>query len=100
MIQSVFIHVLTFALTLVGFSAAAQSNLTKLSLEEAQNYAVTHSSTAKNAYLDLLIQKAKNSEITGLAYPQISAKGEFLGYIDPLKTFRSEERRVGKDSDS
>ncbi len=87
MIKPAFPRLLTAALLLTAYSAGAQHTPVSLSLEEAQDYAIKHAALAKNATLDVLIQRAKNAEITGLAYPQISAKGEFSGYIDPLKTF-------------
>lgn len=87
MIKPAISHLLTAALMLISYSAGAQNTPIPLSLKEAQDYAIKNSATAKNASLDVLIQRAKNAEITGLAYPQLNAKGEFTGYIDPLKTF-------------
>lgn len=66
--------------------AYAQQPVT-LSLQDAMDYAVKNNVNAKNAELDLLIQKAKNAEITGLALPQVSAKGEFTSYLKPLQSF-------------
>ena len=60
---------------------------TPLSLENAMEYAVKNNVIAKNARLDRLIQQAKNAEITGLALPNLSAKGEFTAYPHPIKTF-------------
>lgn len=87
MIKPAFPRLLTAALAFTAFSVHGQQTSIPLSLKEAQDYATEHAVTAKNAALDVLIQRAKNAEITGLAYPQINAKGEFSGYIDPLKTF-------------
>ncbi len=88
MIKPAFFRLLP-AVLLFAYSAAAQHTPTTipLSLKDAQDHALKYSANAKNAYLDVLLQRAKNAEITGLAYPQISAKGEFTGYIDPLKSF-------------
>jgi outer membrane protein len=80
------LYVVLSAICLYAGSASAQTPI-PLSLKEAQDYAIKHSAVAKNAALDVLIQKAKNAEITGLAYPNISGKGEFSGYINPLKSF-------------
>jgi outer membrane protein len=65
----------------------AQEQPMPLSLQDAMDYAVKNNSTAKNARLDYLIQKAKNDEITGIALPQVSGKGEFDDYINPVKSF-------------
>lgn len=58
-----------------------------LSLDQAMNLAIKNNIQAKNARLDKLNQKAVNAEVTGLAYPQISAKGEYNQYPDPVKSF-------------
>lgn len=58
-----------------------------LSLQDAMDYAVKHNAAAKNARLDVGLQKAKNREVTGIALPQISAQGQFNDFTNPQKTF-------------
>lgn len=59
----------------------------KLSLEEAMDLAVKNNVQAKNARLDIDKQKAVNAEVSGLALPNIKAKGEFNDYINPIQSF-------------
>lgn len=65
----------------------AQNNTLELSLDDAMNLAVRNNYMAKNARLDIKKQKALNAEVTGLAYPNISAKGEFNDYINQIQSF-------------
>ena len=58
-----------------------------LSLEDAMNFAVKNNLTAKNARLDILLQEAKNAEITGIALPQVKGQGQFTDYLNPMKSF-------------
>ncbi len=73
-------------IALLPWKTMAQETIS-LSLEEAMDYAVKHNTSAKNARLDIKLQKAKNAEVTGIALPNISGKGEFDDYIDPVKSF-------------
>lgn len=73
-------------IALLPWKTMAQETIS-LSLEEAMDYAVKHNASAKNARLDIKLQKAKNAEVTGIALPNISGKGEFDDYIDPVKSF-------------
>lgn len=72
---------------MLPIAGKAQEQPIPLSLQDAMDYAVKNNVSAKNARLDYLIQKAKNDEITGIALPQISGKGEFNDYINPVKSF-------------
>lgn len=86
-------YIFKSALTIIllPFAAYAQTEVQRepklLSLEDAKSFAVKNNVTAKNARLDVLIQKAKNAEVTGLALPNISAQGQYLDYLDPMKSF-------------
>ncbi len=73
-------------LVLLPATMLAQETVT-LSLDEAMDYAVKHNVDAKNARLDILVQKAKNAEVTGIALPNVSAKGEFNDYLNVMKSF-------------
>ena len=82
----------TLALSLLPLAMYGQTETTSqepvtLSLEDAMKYAVKHNALTKNARLDLKIQKAKNAEVTGIALPQVSAKGEFNDYLNPVQSF-------------
>ncbi len=59
----------------------------RLSMEEAMDLAVKNNVQAKNARLDIDKQKAVNAEVSGLALPNIKAKGEFNDYINPIQSF-------------
>lgn len=82
------LHYLLFSILLIPNSILAQdTEPMKLSLEEATNLAVKNNVQAKNARLDRMNQKAINAEVTGLALPQVSAKGEFTDYLNPIQSF-------------
>lgn len=83
---------LLFSLALITLLLPTQSfaqtdEILELSLEDAMKYAVRNNYSAKNARLDILNQKAVNDEVRGLALPNISAKGEFNDYINPVQSF-------------
>jgi outer membrane protein TolC len=56
-------------------------------MEDAMNYAVKNNIIARNARIDVLIQDARNAEVTGLALPHISAEGQYSDYLNPMKSF-------------
>lgn len=74
-------------LTTATLHAQAPPEVVQLSLQDAMNYAVKNHISIKNARLDYKIQAARNAEITGIALPQISGKGEFADYLNPIKSF-------------
>lgn len=83
---------LLFSLALITLLLPTQifaqtDEILELSLEDAMKYAVRNNYSAKNARLDILNQKAVNDEVRGLALPNISAKGEFNDYINPVQSF-------------
>lgn len=67
--------------------AQNDNNVLELSLEDAMSLAVRNNYQTKNARLDIQKQKALNAEVTGLAYPNISGKGEFNDYINQIQSF-------------
>lgn len=67
--------------------AQNDNNVLELSLEDAMSLAVRNNYQAKNARFDIDNQRAVNAEVTGRAYPNISGKGEFNAYPNPVKSF-------------
>lgn len=65
----------------------AQQGATPLSLQDAITFAIGNNDSIKNARLDVLIQKAKNAEITGIALPQISGSGQAIAYPQVVQSF-------------
>lgn len=67
------------ALALVPFVSGAQDNTAparyEFSLQQAIDYAQKNNVQVKNALLSVQIQQQTNREVTGSAYPQISASG-------------------------
>lgn len=59
----------------------------QLNMDEAMALAVKNNIQAKNARLDIEKQKALNAEVSGLALPNISAKGEYQDYLNPIQSF-------------
>lgn len=63
------------ALLLPGVTSAQEGEPLKLNMDEAVAYAMKHQVKMKNALLDQKSSLAKNKEVTGLALPNLSAKG-------------------------
>ncbi len=76
----------TLLLFLLPFLALAQEPQS-LTLQDALSYAVRNRVSIRNARLDVDIQRAKNSEITGLALPQINGSNQFTYNAVPVKSF-------------
>lgn len=67
-----FIAVLMLLLSFTGISA---QELHEFSLQQVLDYAQKNNAQLKNAQLDVQLQEQVNREVTGSAYPQISANG-------------------------
>ncbi|MFM1932957.1 MAG: hypothetical protein RL226_2260 [Bacteroidota bacterium] len=63
----------------IGLMASAQ---TRLSLQEAQNYAVEHAFAVRNARLDAAKAEREVKETLALGLPQISGSLQYNNYID------------------
>lgn len=70
MIAQLFKSVLLLSLLFTGLTAQAQSSF---SVDEAVKYALTNSTTAKNAALDEQSARARVREITTIGFPQVNA---------------------------
>ncbi|MGN6435455.1 MAG: TolC family protein [Agriterribacter sp.] len=72
---------LVLAVSLLGSELYAQQDTASthaFSLQQALDYAKTNNVQVKNALLDIKIQEQTNREVTGTAYPQISANGSLV----------------------
>lgn len=78
------------AVALFASTANAQETV-QLSLKDCIDYALKNSVSAKNARLDVALQKAKNAEITGGVLPQISAEGKYTQFFDVQQQFLPSE---------
>ena len=78
---------LTVTFLLGWLVSVAQGDPMPLSLEDAIKYSLQNNDSIKNARLDVLIQKAKNAEITGIALPQISGSGQGIAYPQVVQSF-------------
>ena len=63
------------ALLLPGVARAQEGEPLQLSLEESISFAMKHQVKMKNALLDQKSSLARNKEVTGLALPNLKAKG-------------------------
>jgi len=64
------------------FAAVANAQkINSFTVQQAVDYAKQNSVQVKNALLDYQVQKQTNREITSVAYPQISASGNFNDYL-------------------
>lgn len=63
------------ALLLPGVTRAQEGEPLKLNMDEAVAFAMKHQVKMKNAILDQKSSLAKNKEVTGLALPNLKAKG-------------------------
>ncbi|MCB0699158.1 MAG: TolC family protein [Chitinophagales bacterium] len=77
---------LTMLIPVLG-KAQESAEPMKLSLKEAMDLGAKNNVNTKNARLEKQKQKAVNNEVTGIAYPQISAKGEYNDYLNPVQSF-------------
>jgi outer membrane protein len=80
------INMLLLVLASGSLTASAQEQRA-LSLQDCIDYAIKNAAAAKNARLDIELQKAQNAEVTGRALPQISAEGQYSRFIDVQQTF-------------
>ncbi len=72
---------LILAITLCSSTLYAQQDTAHVhafTLQQALDYAKTNNVQVKNALLDVRIQEQTNREVTGSAYPQISANGSLV----------------------
>jgi len=69
---------------LVAVNASAQEAM-PLSMQQAMDYAVKNNAAAKNARLDVDIQRAQVGQQIAAAYPHLAGKAEFDDNIVPMK---------------
>lgn len=80
------IPILLCAVALMAPKAKAQE-VVSLSLKDCIDYALKNSVSAKNARIDVELQKAQNAEVTGRALPQISGEGKYTQFFDVQQQF-------------
>ena len=71
----------TFSFLLLFAAVANAQKINSFTVQQAVDYAKQNSVQVKNALLDYQVQKQTNREITSVAYPQISASGNFNDYL-------------------
>ena len=71
----------TFSLLLMFAAVANAQKINSFTVQQAVDYAKQNSVQVKNALLDYQVQKQTNREITSVAYPQISASGNFNDFL-------------------
>lgn len=67
------------------FNASAQDETVNITLKDALDYTAKNNIQIKNSKLDVLIQIAKNAQVTAAAYPKLNGSAQFMDYIDPMK---------------
>lgn len=80
------IPILLSSLVLMSIHATAQETVS-LSLKDCIDYALKNSVAAKNARIDVQLQKAQNDEVTGSTLPQISGEGKYTQFFDVQQQF-------------
>ena len=80
------IPILLSSLVLMSIHATAQETV-PLSLKDCIDYALKNSVAAKNARIDVQLQKAQNDEVTGSTLPQISGEGKYTQFFDVQQQF-------------
>lgn len=81
-----FIPLLFCSVALSAPYAQAQ-DVVSLSLKDCIDYALKNSVNAKNARIDIALQKAQNAEVTGRTLPQISGEGKYTQFFDVQQAF-------------
>jgi len=71
----------TISFLLLFAAVANAQKINSFTVQQAVDYAKQNSVQVKNALLDYQVQKQTNREITSVAYPQISASGNFNDYL-------------------
>ena len=71
----------TFSFLLLFAAVANAQKINSFTVQQAVDYAKQNSVQVKNALLDYQVQKQTNREITSVAYPQISASGNFNDFL-------------------
>lgn len=80
------IPLLLLSISLVPTQTFAQEPVA-LSLQDCIDYALKNSVSAKNARIDVELQKAQNAEVTGRTLPQISGEGKYTQFFDVQQQF-------------
>lgn len=80
------IPLLLLSISLVPTQSFGQETVA-LSLQDCIDYALKNSVSAKNARIDVELQKAQNAEVTGRALPQISGEGKYTQFFDVQQQF-------------
>ncbi|MES2478047.1 MAG: TolC family protein [Bacteroidota bacterium] len=80
------IPLLLLSISLAPAQSFAQEPVA-LSLKDCIDYALKNSVSAKNARIDVQLQKAQNNEVTGKALPQISGEGKYTQFFDVQQQF-------------
>lgn len=80
------IPLLLLSISLAPAQSYAQEPVA-LSLKDCIDYALKNSVSAKNARIDVELQKAQNNEVTGRALPQISGEGKYTQFFDVQQQF-------------
>lgn len=65
----------------IAFSQSASTDTMSMSLQQCLDYAYGHQNDLKNAELDAEISHRHSQEVTGLGFPQISAKADFTDFL-------------------
>ena len=80
------IPLLLLSISLVPAQSYGQEPVA-LSLKDCIDYALKNSVSAKNARIDVQLQKAQNNEVTGRTLPQISGEGKYTQFFDIQQQF-------------
>lgn len=83
--RRIFLSLIT--LSLLSFRSASAQEAVSLTLDQAIDYALKHSVAARNARIDVALQKAQNREVSGSALPQISGDGKYTQFFDVQQAF-------------
>jgi outer membrane protein len=78
---------LLFITIAISPSLAIAQEQVELSLKDCIDYALKNSVSAKNARIDVALQKAQNAEVTGRTLPQISGEGKYTQFFDVQQQF-------------
>jgi outer membrane protein TolC len=70
-----------FALVFSILAKSQESNIKKMNLNEALEFAKTNNATLKNSKLDELLAKKRVKEIVAAGLPQVNGKAEFMHYF-------------------
>jgi outer membrane protein len=80
--KKLILNTFLFLLMIISSTKIIAQQKNEFSVKQAVDYGIKNAVAVKNALIDIQIQKETNREFTAIAYPQLSAGGNFQNFIN------------------